>query len=83
MTYKQPTIKSFERGEVSLQFTDSHGEVHKIDDSERQENEVFSRVMGYLRPVSIEGWPQWNPGKISEFNERVWFKMPKEVTDAD
>ncbi len=49
MTYKQPTIKSFERGEVSLQFTDSHGEVHKIDDSERQENEVFSRVMGYLR----------------------------------
>ena len=28
--------------------------------------EVFSRVVGYMRPVS-----GWNKGKQSEFNERV------------
>ena len=31
--------------------------------------EVYSRVCGYLRPVS-----QWNKGKRQEFQERVNFK---------
>lgn len=30
--------------------------------------EVYSRIVGYLRPVS-----QWNTGKISEFNRRKMF----------
>lgn len=34
----------------------------------RQRCEVYSRVVGYLRPVS-----QWNPGKQSEFEDRVTF----------
>jgi len=32
--------------------------------------EVFSRIVGYLRPVQ-----QWNPGKQSEFEDRKEFKM--------
>lgn len=32
--------------------------------------EVYSRVVGYFRPVS-----QWNPGKRSEFNERLEYRM--------
>lgn len=36
---------------------------------ERQECEVWSRCMGYFRPVS-----HFNIGKKSEFKERVWFK---------
>jgi ribonucleoside-triphosphate reductase len=32
----------------------------------RQRCEVYSRVVGYLRPVT-----QWNPGKQSEFEDRV------------
>jgi ribonucleoside-triphosphate reductase (formate) len=32
---------------------------------ERQKCEVYSRVVGYLRPVS-----QWNDGKQAEFKER-------------
>ncbi len=68
MTYKQPTIKSYERGEVGLQFTDSHGEVHEIDNSERQENEVWTRVMGYYRPISA-----FNVGKRQEARERPMY----------
>ena len=34
----------------------------------RQKCEVYSRVVGYLRPVS-----QWNPGKQSEFSDRVTY----------
>lgn len=33
-----------------------------------QKCEVYSRIVGYLRPVS-----QWNEGKQEEFNERVTF----------
>jgi len=32
--------------------------------------EVYSRVVGYLRPVS-----QWNPGKEAEFNKRKEYKV--------
>lgn len=32
--------------------------------------EIYSRVVGYFRPVA-----QWNPGKQSEFNDRVLFTV--------
>jgi len=35
-----------------------------------QETEVYSRVVGYLRPVS-----QWNEGKQQEFKDRKEFKL--------
>jgi len=35
-----------------------------------QECEVYSRVVGYLRPVK-----QFNPGKREEFKDRVNFKI--------
>ncbi|HEC25083.1 MAG TPA: hypothetical protein ENI54_03635 [bacterium] len=48
----------------------------KIDRPEREKQntegtkcEVYSRAVGYLRPVS-----QWNPGKKEEFSERKCFK---------
>ena len=31
---------------------------------------VFSRVVGYLRPIS-----SWNNGKVSEFDGRKMFKL--------
>jgi len=34
-------------------------------ESKRQQCEIFSRVVGYIRPVH-----QWNPGKQSEFSDR-------------
>ncbi|HPP18891.1 MAG TPA: anaerobic ribonucleoside-triphosphate reductase [Candidatus Dojkabacteria bacterium] len=36
----------------------------------RQRCEVYSRVVGYIRPVT-----QWNPGKQSEFSDRVTFHI--------
>ncbi len=35
----------------------------------RQKCEVYSRVVGYLRPVG-----QWNAGKQAEFHDRLEFK---------
>lgn len=32
--------------------------------------EVYSRIVGYLRPVS-----QWNPGKEAEFYKRKNYKI--------
>ena len=36
----------------------------------RQKCEVFTRVVGYLRPVS-----QFNAGKVSEYKDRKEFKI--------
>jgi ribonucleoside-triphosphate reductase len=38
-----------------------------------KECEVYSRVVGYFRPVR-----QWNLGKQEEFKQRVPFKMEEE-----
>ena len=41
-----------------------------IPESKRTKCEVYSRVVGYLRPVS-----QYNVGKKSEFKDRKVFKI--------
>lgn len=43
-----------------------------LSDEERQPCEVWTRVMGYFRPVS-----QFNAGKKSEYAERQCFKESK------
>jgi len=43
----------------------------EIKDEERQKCEVYSRVVGYLRPVD-----QWNEGKKREFADRREYKVP-------
>ena len=43
----------------------------KLKDEERTRCEVWSRVMGYHRPVS-----SWNPGKQAEYSERLAFQEP-------
>lgn len=45
-----------------------------LDESERQECEVWTRVMGYYRPVSF-----YNTGKKGEFHERVEFVIDGDV----
>lgn len=46
----------------------------KIEDSERQPCEVWTRVMGYFRPVDA-----FNIGKKSEYAERKCFSEKKAV----
>lgn len=43
-----------------------------LKDSERQKCEIWTRVMGYFRPVS-----EFNIGKKSEYSERVCFSERK------
>lgn len=45
-----------------------------LDDAERQPCEIWTRVMGYLRP---KNW--FNRGKKSEFDERKYFSEEKAV----
>jgi len=35
-----------------------------------KETEIYSRIVGYLRPIS-----RWNPGKTEEFKKRKTFKV--------
>ena len=48
-----------------------------LKDEERQECEIWSRVMGYYRPVS-----EYNIGKKSEHNERTFFIESKAANYA-
>ncbi|MFA5926639.1 MAG: ribonucleoside triphosphate reductase [Patescibacteria group bacterium] len=38
------------------------------------ENEIYSRIVGYIRPVK-----QWNPGKRAEFDDRETYSMEKSL----
>jgi ribonucleoside-triphosphate reductase (formate) len=44
----------------------------------REETEIYSRVVGYLRPVT-----QWNEGKRAEFAMRKRFKLPAAGDDSE
>lgn len=44
----------------------------ELEDCERQPCEIWTRVMGYHRPVS-----EFNQGKKSEFYERKYFDEEK------
>ncbi len=43
-----------------------------------QETEIYSRVVGYLRPIK-----QWNPGKQAEFNMRKTYKALDQAIHPD
>ena len=44
----------------------------------QQETEVYSRVVGYLRPVK-----QWNDGKLAEFGMRKTFNLTQDRVDEE
>ena len=44
-------------------------EVTTGSEQNRSKCEVYSRVVGYIRPVS-----QWNEGKRAEYDDRIEFK---------
>ena len=50
----------------------------KLDDSERQSCEVYTRVMGYFRPVSF-----FNIGKKQEYLERKNYIIPNALQNKE
>ena len=59
-----------------LSTVDTTAPIHLSDD-ERQPCEIWTRVMGYHRPVS-----SFNKGKRSEFAERTAFTEGKSLANA-
>lgn len=49
-----------------------------LDNSERQRCEVYSRVMGYIRPTT-----EYNVGKMGEFKSRLCFCEDKAVVGCE
>jgi hypothetical protein len=49
---------------------------HELRDEERTRCEIWTRVMGYHRPVAA-----WNPGKRAEHADRVYFNEPTAADD--
>lgn len=49
-------------------LVDSEGNEIKLEDTERQPCEIWTRVMGYHRPKE-----SFNKGKVAEFEERKYF----------
>ena len=47
-----------------------------LDDAERQPCEIWTRVMGYHRPLS-----SFNTGKKGEFHERTYFDEQRALSD--
>ncbi len=47
-----------------------------VNKKARTKCEVWSRVVGYLRPTA-----RWNDGKLAEFGDRVVFKRDNEKND--
>ena len=53
-------------------------EVEKLKDEERQPCEVWTRVMGYHRPVS-----NFNPAKQQEWADRCLYETPESGADTE
>ena len=50
----------------------------KLENSQRTKCEIWTRVMGYCRPVS-----SFNKGKKSEFYERQYFTEDKAISSLE
>ena len=49
----------------------------ELRDEERTRCEVWTRVMGYHRPVAA-----WTPGKQAEHDERRYFRLDRSTDNA-
>lgn len=64
------------KGRVMIRRKTDKGTI-TLKNSERQECEIWTRVMGYYRPVS-----EFNIGKKSEHDERLFFNEEKALESA-
>ena len=62
----ESSVKEIKKEEAEIGEED----VKKMTNLQRTKCEVFSRVVGYIRPVQ-----QWNDGKVAEFEHRKTFEV--------
>jgi len=65
-----------EKGDKLIEKKNLVKEEEKDKPRGRTKPEVYSRIVGYLRPIS-----QWNVGKLQELKDRKMFKVGKEVIE--
>ena len=62
-----------------MSAVDRHPSVEEPPDQEsRVPCEVYSRIVGYLRPVQ-----NWHEGKRQEFRERKTFRVPEAIAPEE
>ena len=72
-------VKYLQNGKDEMPVTtEINGKLVTLEDDERQVCEVWTRVMGYYRPIS-----EFNIGKKEEARDRVPFKITGKHTDPD
>lgn len=71
-------IKKDDDKKTPAPAADNEKKVIELSDDERTPCEVWTRVMGYHRPVS-----SWNKGKKSEFKERKYFAEKTALVSLD
>lgn len=49
-----------------------------MSDKKKVPCEVYSRVVGYIRPIQ-----NWNKGKRQEFKERATYRVEKEQAESE
>jgi anaerobic ribonucleoside-triphosphate reductase len=64
---KEGKVLEYENGEIRTRCNDCFKKNKSLKNY--QDCEVYSRIVGYLRPVN-----QWNFGKQQEFKERKEYK---------
>ncbi len=72
--------KSLGKGDLFVTYETDKGDFHKCDKCYEKnevlqnfnETEVYSRIVGYIRPVQ-----QWNVGKSAEYKDRKEFVVKK------
>lgn len=71
---KNGVFLAYENGEEKLNIFKCQACFAKSKELKNYQScEVYSRIVGYLRPVG-----QWNEGKQQEFKERKEYGVPKE-----
>ena len=54
-----------------------------MTEKKRIPTEIWSRIVGYWRPMVIGGTPSVNPGKYREFKDRKVYEVPTDGRAKD
>jgi hypothetical protein len=63
-------------GSTNTQAADGHSPSARLEEETKVPCEVYSRIVGYLRPVQ-----NWNKGKKQEFAARTTYRIKEKAVE--
>mgnify|MGYP000441075451 CR=1 FL=1 len=63
-------------GSINIQAAEGHTPSARLDEETKVPCEVYSRIVGYLRPVQ-----NWNKGKKQEFTARTTYRIKEKAVE--